>query len=177
MATPSNHSADLTDRAQRMDENVYQQWYQEHARRLMAFIQSRCKTKADGEEIFQEMWLRVWKSGTAFDGSNVRAWLFQIARNLIIDASRKRRPELLAGEVSWEEFVVSIVEEEDDRLPVFRDCLKRVGGPFLDVIQGFLSGKKTTEIAVELGIAEGTVSSRKSRGEEEIKQCLKQKLQ
>src|ERR1700722_8862301 len=49
--------------------------------------------RRDGvDDLVQETWLRVLERGTSFDGrSRFEPWLFTIARNLAVDAMRKRR--------------------------------------------------------------------------------------
>ena len=43
------------------------------------------------EDCFQETWIRVLERGHQYDGkSRFEGWLFSIARNLVIDLSRKR---------------------------------------------------------------------------------------
>jgi RNA polymerase sigma-70 factor (ECF subfamily) len=44
------------------------------------------------DDLVQETWLRVFERGRSYDGqSRFEPWLFAIARNLAIDAMRKRR--------------------------------------------------------------------------------------
>src|SRR5450432_4189542 len=48
--------------------------------------------RRDGvDDLVQEMWLRVLERGSSYDGqSRFEPWLFRIARNIAIDAMRKR---------------------------------------------------------------------------------------
>jgi RNA polymerase sigma-70 factor (ECF subfamily) len=44
------------------------------------------------EDFFQETWVRVLERGGQYNGkSKFESWLFAIARNLVIDASRRKR--------------------------------------------------------------------------------------
>jgi RNA polymerase sigma-70 factor (ECF subfamily) len=49
--------------------------------------------RRDGiDDLVQEMWLRVLERGSSYDGrSRFEPWLFRIARNIAVDAQRKRR--------------------------------------------------------------------------------------
>lgn len=54
----------------------------------------------DADDVVQETMLRAWRSREGFQGqASVKTWLFQIATNLCVDASRKRRrmPMELSG--------------------------------------------------------------------------------
>lgn len=63
----------------------------EHFAPLRLWLASRVP-RHDLDNASQEVWLRVSKHYDAkFDGSNFRAWLFQIARNYLVDESRRRR--------------------------------------------------------------------------------------
>lgn len=45
------------------------------------------------EDVLQDVWLRALKHLHRFDRRHVMAWLFRIARNRVIDLSRKKKPD------------------------------------------------------------------------------------
>ena len=56
---------------------------------LLAFVAQRVPS-SDCDDLHQEVWQRVWASlPENYQSNNLRAWLHQIARNAIIDLSRK----------------------------------------------------------------------------------------
>lgn len=62
--------------------------YQHRLLRYLLFLTGNRDT---AEDIFQEVWMRVLVRGDQFDGrARFETWLFTIARNLVIDQSRKR---------------------------------------------------------------------------------------
>lgn len=65
----------------------------DHFRRpLYAFISRMMDGHVDTDEVFQEVWLRAIKNLDRFDDGKMLSWLFRIARNLVIDRSRRARP-------------------------------------------------------------------------------------
>lgn len=67
----------------------------EHFRRpLMSFILRMVRNPDDADEIFQETWFKALRSMDSFDDRKLLSWLFRIARNLVIDRSRKKKPEI-----------------------------------------------------------------------------------
>lgn len=76
----------------------FEQLYNRHSRLLLAFLSSRVN-RSDLEDIHQAVWSRVWQYlPTHFDGQNFRAWLYQIARNYVIQLGRKKKSDLLGAE-------------------------------------------------------------------------------
>src|SRR5689334_18006064 len=68
-----------------------EQLYARHARGLLAFLAARVR-REDVEDAHQRVWQRAWDAAPRqFQGGNFRAWLYCIARNDLIDASRKKR--------------------------------------------------------------------------------------
>ena len=62
--------------------------YQHRLLRYLLFLTGNRDT---AEDLFQEVWMRVLVHGGQFNGrSRFETWLFTIARNLVIDKSRKR---------------------------------------------------------------------------------------
>ena len=93
---------------------------------------------------------------------SVRAWLFTVARNIVIDESRTRRAR--------SEFPVDEVPEpgtaddgSDELLMtwVVADAVTRLSPEHRAVLQQtYFKGRPVTEAARRLGIPEGTVKSR-----------------
>ncbi|MEO6924655.1 MAG: sigma-70 family RNA polymerase sigma factor [Bryocella sp.] len=62
--------------------------YQHRLMRYLLFLTSRREV---AEDIFQEVWIRVLRRGSQYNGSaRFDTWMFTIARNLVIDLARKR---------------------------------------------------------------------------------------
>ena len=94
--------------AQSGDEMAFATLWRENNSRLTKFVQSRTyKSDLDFEEIVSETWLNVARDVRKFKGdySGFTAWVYSIARNRIVDASRKRdrtiRPQEELEEAFW----------------------------------------------------------------------------
>jgi RNA polymerase sigma-70 factor (ECF subfamily) len=74
--------------------------YQLHYKAVYRFIVSFTKTQDEAEDLTQEVFIRSFKSFSNFKRkSNVKTWLFSIARNVAIDYSRKAKRKLIFNEV------------------------------------------------------------------------------
>ena len=62
---------------------------------LMRFIQSRISSEEEAEDILQEVWYQLSKAITQQDLTNPKAWLYQVARNKIIDSYRRKSADWL----------------------------------------------------------------------------------
>ena len=80
----------LFSRYQNGDARAMTTLYDRHARPLRAFAQQRGAARPD--DIVQDAFLRVVRNGASFQGqAKFRTWLYTIARNLCVDASRLDR--------------------------------------------------------------------------------------
>ncbi len=80
----------LFARYQNGDARAMTTLYDRHARPLRAFAQQRGAARPD--DIVQDAFLRVVRNGASFQGqAKFRTWLYTIARNLCVDASRRDR--------------------------------------------------------------------------------------
>jgi RNA polymerase sigma-70 factor, ECF subfamily len=158
-----------------MDDRLDLLWNQ-YSRRLRAFIRSRVGDDADTEDILQEVFIRVHRNLCCLPEPEWRrpaSWIYQIARNLIIDRYRRRRalvaisenlpapPDL--PEEDPEALLALSLRELIDKLPeAYRQAL------ILTEYQG-LSQK---QLAEHLGISISGAKSRVQRAREKLRDML-----
>lgn len=117
------------------------------------------------EDLVQETLLRAWQHPEALDPArgSVRAWLFTTARNLAIDAWRRRSARV--GEVFTDQLPESpVAVDETERAVeswVLAEALTRLSRPHREVlVECFYQGRSVAEAAERLGVPPGTVKSR-----------------
>ena len=83
--------------AQSDAERAFDEIYRRYARWLLSYLASRVK-KCDIEDVAQVIWQRVWeRAETSFRGGRFQVWLFFIAKNYLIDRSRRAKMDLLSS--------------------------------------------------------------------------------
>ena len=66
--------------------------YEEYFRELQRYLLSLCRDSRIAEELTQETFFRAVRSAGQFrEGSDLRAWLYTIARNVFLDQTRRKR--------------------------------------------------------------------------------------
>jgi RNA polymerase sigma-70 factor, ECF subfamily len=133
--------------------------------------------RAQAEDLVQETLLRAWRYPEALDPERgaVRAWLFTTARNVAIDAWRRRSARV--GEV-----VTDMIPEpppsadEADRAIeawTVAEALGRLSAQHREVlVQCFYQGRSVAEAAALLGVPPGTVKSRTHYGLRSLRMIL-----
>lgn len=75
----------------RQDPELLDQLIELYQHRLMRYLLFLTGKREVSEDLFQETWMRVLLRGAQYNGkARFDTWLFTIARNLVIDLSRKR---------------------------------------------------------------------------------------
>jgi RNA polymerase sigma-70 factor (ECF subfamily) len=74
-----------------------------HRRRVFLACRGFFADSGGAEDATQETFLRAFRNIHRFHGGNFAGWLLQIARNVCIDAWRKRRPEAGTEDVELSE--------------------------------------------------------------------------
>ncbi|MES2393448.1 MAG: sigma-70 family RNA polymerase sigma factor [Acidobacteriota bacterium] len=73
------------------DPELLDQLIETYQHRLMRYLMFLTSRREVAEDLFQEVWIRVLKRGSQYNGkARFDTWIFTIARNLVIDLSRKR---------------------------------------------------------------------------------------
>jgi len=143
---------------------VMQRLHDEHAGALWGHcLRLTNHDRARAEDVCQETLLRAWRNAAILDESqgSVRAWLFTVARNIVIDEARTKRAR---SEISMGELPEPARDDNSDELLttwLVADAVTRLSPEHRAVLQEcYFNGRAVAEAARRLGIPEGTVKSR-----------------
>lgn len=138
--------------------------YAEHGPALRAFCLHATRDPQLADDIVQEVLLRAWRSPQGLDPErgSVRAWLFTVARHLLIDRARARSARPI--EVSAEGTTGPVAPDDVDRALErwqITDALGQLSKAHRDVlIQLYYLDRSVAEAAQVLDVPPGTVKSR-----------------
>lgn len=84
-------NADIARGLRSQNSEVLDRLIELYQHRLMRYLLFLTGRREIAEDLFQETWMRVLMRGAQYNGkARFDTWLFTIARNLVIDLSRKR---------------------------------------------------------------------------------------
>jgi RNA polymerase sigma-70 factor (ECF subfamily) len=132
-----------------------------HSEGLKHFAISLTRNHENAKDLFQETLFKAFANREKFrHGTNVRAWLHTIMKNIFInDFRRKGRKEMVMDAVLYTS-TKKTVEEDLVRLKEIRSAIHKLPSTFKTTIQLYLEGYKNREIAFYLGEPLGTIKSR-----------------
>jgi len=86
----------LAQGLKRRDPDLLDQLIEQYQYRLFRYLLYLTSSRERAEDFFQETWIRVLERGHQYDGKyKFEAWLFRIARNLVIDWQRQKKMQSL----------------------------------------------------------------------------------
>lgn len=133
-----------------------------------AFAQSLTRNATEAEDLVQNVTLKVLTHRHQFQvGTNFRAWVFTIMRNMFYSELRRKSRESVVAPEFWDANAADETLAREDKPDVAMDLQKLLGlieperrKPF---VQAHLLGMKYEEIAADMGVPVGTVKSRINR--------------
>ena len=136
-----------------------------------------CRARTVAEEVVQETFLRAWKSLDSLkDGDSAKSWLLTIARREHARLyERKRHPTVNIDELTAAEspaLAESPERDADDVSDVRRAILELEDEHREPLVLQVVMGYSTQEIARELGLNEGAVSTRLFRARNRLRARL-----
>ncbi|MEO5833151.1 MAG: sigma-70 family RNA polymerase sigma factor [Nakamurella sp.] len=137
--------------------------YDQHSAALWSHAVRLTGDRAFAEDIVQETLLRAWRHPRVLDQSesSARAWLFTVARHLVIDDWRKGRSRLESTTADVPD--VTVADDIDARVQSWQvdEALRQLSPAHREAItECFYRGHSIQEAATRLGIPPGTVKSR-----------------
>jgi RNA polymerase sigma-70 factor (ECF subfamily) len=148
------------------DAELLRALHEEHGDALHSYALRLCHGDRErAEDLVQETLLRAWRRPELMDPARgpVRSWVFTIARNLAIDAWRRRNVRIT--EVVTDQLPEPVPDlAEADRVVeawTVAEALNRLTPTHRQVlVECFYHGRSVAEVARRLGIPPGTVKSR-----------------
>lgn len=135
-----------------------------HAPALLAWARGHTSDPRHAEELVQETFVLAWRKHHQYDAErgSERAWLFGIARHVLIDQHRRRQRHLRAvpsGDVP--DLADDGSLERAIELSHVRDALATLSEAHRQVVvETYYRGRSVREAAERIGIPAGTVKSR-----------------
>jgi len=169
----------LIKKAKEGDQASFGQLYDHYIAPLYRFVLMKVNDKAEAEDLTHEVFLSSWQNlkGYKFQGFPFSSWLYQIARNKVIDFYRTKK-----AYVSFEnldEDLLKVVGVSETNLEVtlavetVKKALTKLTPEQQDVIaMKFIEDLSNDEIARNLGKSEGAVRLLQHRAISNLKEIL-----
>src|SRR5260370_27568958 len=170
---------------QRRDPDLLDRLIEQYQYRLFRYLVYVTGNKERAEDFFQETWIRVLERGHQYDGkSNFEAWLFAIARHLLIDWQRSKKalsldtltdpeqehPLQLANENEPSPLHQVLSHETEENVQASRQKIPAI---YREVrVLRFEEELQIDEMAAVLSVPLSTVKSRLYRGLEVLRGAL-----
>ena len=156
----------------RTDEDRLRALHDQYSGQLFGYVLRQVHgDRQAAEDIVQETLLRAWTHPDALDPArgSVRAWLFAVARNLVIDAARARqaRPFEVGADRLGEDWAGAVPDPAADAFDQTLDAMQLAEalGTLSEehrsvLVETYYRGASVAEAAKVLGVPPGTVKSR-----------------
>lgn len=166
------------------DPQLLDRLIEQYQYRLFRYLLYITGSQERAEDFFQETWIRVLERGHQYDGkSKFEGWLFAIARNLVIDWQRQRKPQSLDTLMNPEEGTPVEFPDQDptplqqvltqESESTVQAGLRKLPAIYREVLLlRFQEEMQLTEIAAVLAAPISTVKSRLYRGLEDLRALL-----
>jgi RNA polymerase sigma-70 factor (ECF subfamily) len=190
-ATLEMDSTQLVCRCMNGDSGAWAELVRLHHRRVYGLCYRFTGNPADAEDLTQDVFLKIYSNLASFNGSrgSLQVWITTLTRNLLVDHFRRTRNLRATGSLNegWESSEeLQPVDRLTSKLPsphqtaarkelarMVQEALTQVPVELREaVILRDLQDMDYKEIAQVLGIPEGTVKSRISRGRAELARLL-----
>lgn len=151
--------------------------YEAHSKTIYKFLFWRTKDIQLSEDLTSSTFERAWTSRKSFHGGSEQAWLFRIARNVLIDYWRKKKEVLVEDTDTLQEDVRPSTEELMDKKTQLKDLGKALDAlpddMRLVVTMRFIEGLSCKQVAKNLNLSESNVRVIQYRALKKLREYLK----
>lgn len=143
---------------------------------LKAFISKRLRDQASTEDLLHDVFVKIHNQiGSLKDQEKLAPWIYQIARNAIVDSFRKQRETIEPSDKLMSPEASTINHVTETLVPVVRAMVEKLPDTYREaLLLADFQGIKQAEIAERLGISLPAVKSRVQRARGMLKELLLQ---
>ena len=173
------NAAELASRAKNGDSQAFALIYDTFIKKIYDFVFYKTMHQQLAEDLTSQTFLKAWKNIAQFKGGNFSAWLYTIARNIVVDHYRSQK-EILAVEDFWDlKADDDVLGEVEERLKIekLQQGLARLKSSEREILMLRLwQDLPFKEIAVILGKNEGAAKMSFARAMESLKKEMPAEL-
>jgi RNA polymerase sigma-70 factor (ECF subfamily) len=162
------------------DASAFGQLYDHYQPMIYRFVAVKVSRREEAEDITHQVFMSAWLNVKSYQhrGHPFSSWLYQIARNQVIDFYRSRRSDTPIDAIDPEYFAVATSAEfaipMKLEVEAVRQAMKKLKPEYEDVIiLRFIEDLSLKEVAGVLGKTEGAVKLMQHRAMRELKKILK----
>jgi RNA polymerase sigma-70 factor (ECF subfamily) len=178
---PLPEEACLVDQAKSGDPEAFAKLYDAYVERVSRYIFFRVSEDSDMEDLVSQVFLKAWENLDRYKvgRSPFIAWLYTIARNLVIDHYRTKKNTLALDEVLALPSDMQLPDEEVQMhfdLDAMRDSLQVLSKDQQQVlILKYIVGLPNESIAKIMNKQEGTIRGLQMRGLQTLAKHMREK--
>jgi len=165
--------------AVRGDSSAFGSLYDHYQPMIYRFVMVKVGTREEAEDITHQVFLSAWQNVKHYKhrGHPFSSWLYQIARNQVIDHYRSKKNETSIDNVDPEYFAAPAIAHFDLSMKLemekVRTAIRQLKPDYQDVIiMRFIEDASLKEAAAMLGKTEGAIKLIQHRAIKELKSLL-----
>jgi RNA polymerase sigma-70 factor (ECF subfamily) len=170
----SDYLKSLIDKAKIGDETAYTEIYNAFFEKIYRFIYFRVSHRESAEDLTEEVFIKVFENIGKLENSDVfEGWVYQIARNKIIDHYRSKRITVNLDEIEntaqYEDTIIDTLSSEGDQ-KLLLEAIKQLPEDYQAILKlRFFENHSPTVIAEMLGKNEGSIRVLQHRATAKLK--------
>lgn len=163
----------------RGESSAFGELYDHYHPQIYRFVLVKVTRREEAEDLTHQVFLNAWQNIGSYKhlGHPFSSWLYQIARNLVIDHYRTKKPDVPLDDVTEDRAPIGGNTEArtDVRLELQKvmEVLAKLKPSYQDIIlMRFVEELSLKEVAAAIGKSEGAVKLLQHRAVRQLKQEL-----
>lgn len=173
MGKESLHNTDMLESSE-----DFETAYETYANDVYRFMLWRTQNNELSQDLTSHVFEKAWRARTSFQGGSVKAWLYRIARNTLVDHWRKKQELIVEDTDTLQENIVNDDTAEaldkEAELQKLRQAVAGLPSEMRAVVKlRFISNLSSREVAKQLHMSEGNVRVIQYRALKKLRERLK----
>lgn len=163
---------------QQETERKFKQLIQDNETLIWKVCSIYAYTRADREDLFQDIVIQVWKALPTFRGqAKVSTWIYRVAINTAITGLRKKKDFIHSVEPASlpDDAIADDAKAQQEQLQELYSAINNLNDIEKAIVMLYLEERSYIEMEDILGIAQGTLRVKMNRIKEKLRQLTENK--